>query len=245
MKETIFAPSPEIRVLLVNSNQLYARSLQLLFEQEFNRPDFRLSIVQHLGPEEILKHVSLEIVLADLILLCCVPGNFGLTLQAAHILRSRWRNTPMLWLDVPDDPYKIKSCIRSGARGFTLENAAPAELEEALRRAAQGEPVCPAKALPYLFEQCLASEPDHAAVLPFAPHTAPGFSEGLTRREQEVLTALAEGLTNREIANRLQIELQTVKNYVHNILGKLQISNRHDAALLARRPSNWRSEKVG
>ncbi len=226
----------EARVLLVTSSRLYASGLQLLLNQQSERhnSDFRMAVTE---PEEILR-LSEDGTLAHylhagnygVVLLGTVQTNYELTLQLSHFLSTSWQTGPVLWLDMPDDRQKILGCIRAGAKGFVLETESHDDFCIALLRAIQGKAVCSDKALTYLFERLAFSETLTIAEIP----ALSGKFE-LTRRELEVLEALSAGRSNREIAGLLSIELRTVKNHVHNILGKLQVSKREDAVLLAHR----------
>ncbi len=118
-------------------------------------------------------------------------------------------------------------CIEAGALGCLSVDASLEELHEHVRVIASGGALCSPQATKILFS--LIS--DHAC-----QREDPQVlnSTHLTRREQEIIGLIEEGLSNKEIATHLKIELQTVKNHVHNILEKLQLRNRREAAKYAR-----------
>jgi DNA-binding NarL/FixJ family response regulator len=127
----------------------------------------------------------------------------------------------VLVIDVPDRDEDILYCIEAGgASGYLLQNASLKELEVNLAAIARGETVCSPKIAHLAF--CRMSW--------FARlESNNGLTNGvsLTRREIEIVQLIEDGLSNKEIATRLNIGVSTVKNHVHNILDKLQLPNRY------------------
>ena len=121
----------------------------------------------------------------------------------------------------------ILACIEAGAAGYALEGDSMAELAETIRNVHVGGMHCSPEVSALLFErlasfrQELGSRQDQKL-------------KNFTRRETEILQLVAHDLSNKEIASLLGLEVQTVKNYVHNILEKLRVQNRRDAATYAR-----------
>lgn len=126
-------------------------------------------------------------------------------------------------LELAKDNAAIFACIEAGASGFTLQDASAAEVAKAIEDAYQGVAFCPPDMTARLYAR-LASLADSVRQLSTSP---------LTPREVEILRFVAMGYTNQEIAAKLVIKLRTVKQHVHNILGKLNTGNRHDAVRLA------------
>ncbi|MFJ4778277.1 response regulator [Streptomyces sp. NPDC088762] len=121
----------------------------------------------------------------------------------------------------------VFGALRAGAAGFLLKNAEAAELIEAVRTVARGEGlIAPAVTRRLIAEFAAPARPS------VGPETAAAV-ESLTRREREVLAALGEGLSNAEIAVRLQMAEATVKTHVSRLLGKLNLRSRVQAAVLA------------
>jgi DNA-binding NarL/FixJ family response regulator len=127
-------------------------------------------------------------------------------------------------LDLTDE---IMQCIEAGAAGYVLKEASLDHLVDTIRSVHRGESFCSPKMTASLFSRIaeLASEK-----MPKIPANA----VKLTTRELEIINLISEGLPNKEIAQRLFIETQTVKNHVHNILDKLQLQNRLEAVHYAR-----------
>ncbi|HEX7241600.1 MAG TPA: response regulator transcription factor, partial [Longimicrobiaceae bacterium] len=119
----------------------------------------------------------------------------------------------------------VLACAEAGVSGYVSRGASLDDLVGALRSVARGELVCSPHIAGSLFRRVAAlserREASPAAVL--------------TPREREILGLIDQGLSNKEISRRLRIELSTVKNHVHNLLEKLQVSRRGAAAACLRR----------
>jgi DNA-binding NarL/FixJ family response regulator len=131
----------------------------------------------------------------------------------------------VLMLTVSEEEPDLYAALRVGAAGYLTKDVPPAELIEAVLAVARGEPrIAPAMASRMLAELGRAG--------PAAP---PDPLEALSDRERDVLALLAEGLRNREIAERLVISEATVKTHVRHVLEKLRFRNRAEAAAFAAR----------
>ncbi|MCX5011674.1 response regulator transcription factor [Streptomyces sp. NBC_00555] len=120
----------------------------------------------------------------------------------------------------------VFGALRAGASGFLLKNAEASELIEAVRTVARGEGlIAPAVTRRLIAEFATPARPARPA--------APPALETLTRREREVLSCLGEGLSNAEIAVRLEMAEATVKTHVSRLLGKLELRSRVQAAVMA------------
>ncbi|MET7529694.1 response regulator transcription factor [Streptomyces goshikiensis] len=124
----------------------------------------------------------------------------------------------------------VFGALRAGAAGFLLKNAEAAELIEAVRTVGRGEGLIAPAVTRRLIAEFAAPRPRRPAV---PPQTAAAVAS-LTRREREVLGRLGEGLSNAEIAGRLELAEGTVKTHVSRVLGKLELRSRAQAAVLAR-----------
>lgn len=123
----------------------------------------------------------------------------------------------------------VFGALRAGASGFLLKNADAAELIGAVRTVARGEGLISPAVTRRLIAEFAAPRPTRPAP---APERAAAVAS-LTRREREVLSALGEGLSNAEIAVRLEMAEATAKTHVSRLLGKLELRSRLQAAVLA------------
>ena len=158
-----------------------------------------------------------------------MPGMGGL--EATRRIVRACPGTAVLMLSMLDDDESVLAAMRAGARGYVPKGAGQEELLAAIRTVATGGAVFGAG----VAGRMLAS-------LDRSP--APAFP-GLTDRESEVLTLMAEGMDNREIAARLQVSAKTVANHVSHVLTKLQARDRVEAVLRARDRTLTRSAGGG
>jgi DNA-binding NarL/FixJ family response regulator len=156
--------------------------------------------------------------LPDLALLdVTMPGG---GLEAARKIGVACPATRTVMLTVSEDEDDLLAAMKAGASGYVLKGAGASELIGVLRSVHAGEVyVAPALAWGMLRELS-------------RPRPSDPFDE-LTAREREVLELVAQGLSNQEIAHRLSLAEKTVKHHMTNILGKLQVRSRVEAALLA------------
>ncbi len=215
------------RVLLVDDQALFRGALAAVLDAE---PDFTV-----VG-EAADGHSGLDLALAvrpDLVLMDVeMPGMDGVT--AARGVLQRVPTAKVVMLTVTDDDDHLLSAIRAGVHGYLLKDVSPAELFEQLRAVRRQEtPVSPA-----LVGRLLDAIRTPAS----APAVPENAAEQLSERELQILRLVAEGLTNREIGQRLFITEGTAKNHVHNALRKLHLENRSQAAAYIVREglaANW------
>jgi DNA-binding NarL/FixJ family response regulator len=209
-----------IRVLLVDDQRLMRDGLRILFELE---PDLEIVGEAENGQAALDAYADLQpdVVLMDV----RMPGMDGV--EATWRLRERWPNARVIILTTFDDDEYVFEGLRAGARGYLLKDVSGHDLAEAVRTvAAGGALIEPSVARRVLTE--------FARLAPAARPPEAGLPEPLSDREKEILRLLAQGLSNREIAARLSLAQGTVKNYVTNILQKLGVRDRTQAALRAR-----------
>lgn len=146
-------------------------------------------------------------------------------LRRVQALARRFPDLRVVAMGVPEDEADILACAEAGVAGFVCLNSSVDDLVEAVEAAMAGKLHCTGRVAGALLRRvgalAVAEGPEE-----------PGFR--LTSREVEVAGCLDEGLTNKEIASRLHIEVSTVKNHVHNILDKVGAHTRGEAAARVR-----------
>ena len=152
------------------------------------------------------------------------------TLEFAAILRGAMPGAKIVALGVTEVEQVVLACARVGVSGFVYAHGTVNDVVAAVQSAVRGELVCSPRTAGILLNRISSL----AAPASLAP-------EALTRREQEIMTFVNEGLSNKQIATRLGICDATVKNHVHSILGKLRVRRRGEAAAQLRQ-SRPRSE---
>jgi DNA-binding NarL/FixJ family response regulator len=142
-------------------------------------------------------------------------------------LHDEQRQVRIVMINVPDDDQAIIECVRAGAAGCILQDASLDDLLSAIRNLVAGTPVTSTRVVTSLFS--------YVAGKGSQPEIAPPVR--LTAREEQILALMADTMSNREIARRLFLQPQTVKNYVHIIFQKLDVHDRLELLRLIKRPS--------
>jgi len=206
-----------ITVLIVDDHAVVRRGVRDFLE---THPD--IHVVSEAGSgEEAVHLVTLhapDVVLMDLVM----PGMDGIA--AIREIKRLSPRTQIVVLTSYHDDDNIFPAIRAGALSYLLKDVAPKELVQTVRMAARGEAV--------LHPQVAARLVQEVQVAQAADSLSPALAD-LTERELEVLRLIAEGLSNSEIAERLVIGKRTVKQHVSNILSKLHLADRTQAAIYA------------
>ena len=229
-----------IRVLIVDDQRLLCEGFRKLIELE---PDLEVVGIAGDGEEALAATERLvaaqtapDVVLMDV----RMPRLDGVT--ATRILKERWPEIRVIILTTFDDRELIYAGLQAGAQGYILKDISAEQLATSIRVVAQGQvllhPDVASAVLTSL--SSVASAPGRPTVT--LPSTDPVTSAQvgvtalapLTEREQEILALLARGASNREISQTLYIASGTVKNHLSNILGKLGVRDRTQAALKAR-----------
>lgn len=214
-----------ICILVVDDHAIVRRGLNTLIGSE---PGMKIVGEAGDGEEALNKARSLQ---PDVILLdMMMPRKDGL--QTIKEMKEAKIASRILVLTSFAEDDKVFPSIKAGALGYLLKDAAPDQLLQAIRDVHQGKSsLDPAIALK------LIKELNRPATLPLT-------EDPLTAREAEVLKFVARGMTNSEIAHELQIRERTVGNHISNILSKLHLANRTQAALYALREGLVRLEDV-
>ncbi|TDR79689.1 response regulator [Paludibacterium purpuratum] len=206
-----------IRVLLIDDHTLFRSGISLLLSKQ---PDIRVVGEAADGAEGIKQVHALtpDVVLLDL----NMPGLSGL--EALQLIMQDAPDMAVLMLTVSEDAEDLGAALKNGARGYLLKNIDADFLVGAIRRAHDGEAVIADGMTAKLVQQFRAAGS--------AP--APGADKvRLTPRECEILSCLARGDSNKVIARKLDVAESTVKIHVQNILKKLGLSSRVQAAVYA------------
>jgi DNA-binding NarL/FixJ family response regulator len=206
------------RVLVVDDHPLFRDALAALVR---SLPDLEIAGLASDGPEaiELAATGGVDVVLMDLNL----PTMSGV--EATARIAALPAAPAVLVVTMVDDDDTVVTALRAGARGYALKGASGEELAAAVRTVAAGGAVFGAGVAAQVLALTSAAP---------GPREPAGADE-LTDREREVLGLLAEGRSNKQIALTLGLSLKTVQNYVSRILEKLQVSDRTQAALAARR----------
>lgn len=210
-------PEGSPRVLLVDDHDLFRTGLHSLLEEE------GIEVVGEAarGTDALveLRNVAPDVVVMDL----NMPGISGVeaTRQMAMIAPL----TRVLVLTISDEDADVMDAIVAGACGYLLKDASIEELVAGIRAAARGESLVSPAIAAKVLKRLRATVP--------APHEAAPPPTELSERETQVLRLIANGKDNAQIAADLHISPKTVKNHISNILMKLQIENRIQAAVFA------------
>ena len=210
------AMAKSIRILIADDHAIVRKGIRALLATE---ADIEVVGEAADGKEAVEKAERLhpDVILMDLVM----PGMDGI--EATRRITTRQPETRILVLTSFAEDEKVFPALKAGALGYLLKDAGPEELVRAIRQVYCGESsLHPAIARKVLQE--LSRPPER-----------PPTPEPLTERELEVLRLIAKGKSNREIAEELVISEATVRTHVSNILGKLQLASRTQAALYALR----------
>ena len=204
---------PPIRVLIVDDHGVVREGLRAYLELE---PDITVVGEARDGHEGVRRAQELhpDVVLMDLVM----PRMDGVEATAAIKQHQPQAHVIVLTSFVDDD--RVVPAIRAGATSYLLKDVAAADLARAIRGARAGQAQLHPEVARRLMQQVTTPRKTEAATQ-------------LTDREREVLQLLAEGRSNKEIARSLVVSERTVKGHVSNILGKLGLQDRTQAALYA------------
>ncbi|MFM2062860.1 MAG: hypothetical protein RLZZ507_2530 [Cyanobacteriota bacterium] len=208
-----------IKVLLVDDQGLIRQGLKALLELEpdleivgeAENGEIAINLVEKLQPNVVLMDIRMPI----------MDG-----VAATREIHKQFPNTKVLVLTTFDDDEYVKAALQNGAMGYLLKDTPSEELAVAIRAVDKGY----SQLGPGIVKKLLTQFPSPAPNL--TPSVPPSLTE-LTPREKEVLRLIATGASNREIAQELYISEGTVKNHVTNILSRLNLRDRTQAAILA------------
>jgi len=209
-----------IRLMIVDDQRLMRQGLRTLLELEGG-----FEIVAEAGDGQgaldAYSELQPDVVLMDI----RMAGMDGV--EATRRLRQKWHNARVIILTTFNDDEYVFEALRVGALGYLLKDLSGQELANAVSTVANGGALID----PSVARKVVA---EFARLTPPARPVNEGLPEPLTERELDVFRLLADGLSNREIGNKLSLTEGTVKNYVTNVLQKIGARDRTQAALRGR-----------
>ena len=206
-----------ISVVIADDEALIRSGLQLMLESQ---PDLRVVAETDNGHDavDLASRFRPDVILMDI----QMPRLSGI--DATRRVTSRDNPTRVIMLTTFGDDENIYDALQAGASGFLLKDSRPEEVINAIRAVAAGDALLSPAVTKRLVDQFVATT------------SRPEFSdryEFLTDREKEVLSLVAEGLSNQEIADRLFVSFSTAKTHVSNVLTKLGLRDRVHAVIFA------------
>lgn len=206
-----------IRILIADDHTLFRDGLRALLA---SIPDIEVVGEASSGKEvlRLANELQPDVILMDI----QMPDVNGIE-ATRQILRSS-PHVGIIVLTMFQDDDTVFAVMRAGARGYVLKGADQAVLQRAVRAVANGESLFSPEIAARLMQFFANLE----------PASRPELFPELTEREREILSLIANGQTNAEIAEKLVISMKTVRNYVSNIFSKLQVADRAQAAIRAR-----------
>ena len=207
-------PSSSIRAFLLIENRLLREALVRLFRK---RSD--LDVVGQASPTDETPLDTIESQCNVLVGDSFLPGRFLASSTAKGGMRDTCR---IILVGMEPDEEQFIASVRSGVTGYLLQDASASDVVGAVRAVFRGEAVCPPQLCSALFR--FVAQMSTEMPLPDSPP-----KPDLTLRQQQLVTLVAKGLTNKEIASRLNLSEFTVRNHIHNILKQVDASSRSEA----------------
>jgi two-component system nitrate/nitrite response regulator NarL len=210
-----------IRVLIASHIRLYREALGRVLEQA----EEKIILVGVAGSAadavEQIQRLTPDVALLDM----AMGDAFSVARQWGRMAATGSDGTRIVALGMAENEAEVLNCAQLGIAGFITRDASITDMLEAIEATARGEVHCSPKIAGSLFRRVAALSSSHRAA-----------SNALTARESQILRLLQQGMSNKMISRSLGIELPTVKNHVHSILGKLGIHRRTEAISLLYAP---------
>jgi DNA-binding NarL/FixJ family response regulator len=213
---------PKIRILLVDDHAIVRQGLRMFIELQ---PDMTVVGEGSDGNQAIALTAQLQ---PDVILLDLAMPNMDGVEATQKILTSS-PNSRVLILTSFGDDERVFPAIRAGAHGYMLKDILPGDLVQAIRGTFQDQ----TQLHPQVARRLMTVVSENLSQPKPKPSALPVELESLTEREREVLGLIAQGMNNREIAEKMVVSESTVKTHVSNLLDKLNLEDRTRAAIWA------------
>jgi two-component system response regulator NreC len=202
--------APKVKILVVDDHAIVREGVRMILAKESD-----LEVVGEAGDGaqalELTERVHPDVVIMDI----SMPGMGGV--EATQTLRNKYPDVQVLALTMHEDESYVFQLLRAGAAGYVLKRAAAQDLVQAVRAAAKGEaflyPSVARKVVEDYLRRVETGEERERY-------------DGLTSREKEILTLIAQGLSNQQIAEKLFISIKTVQTHRAHILEKLGLHDR-------------------
>lgn len=210
-----------IRIMIADDHPMFREGVKHFLEEEQG-----LTIIGEASTSNEVLGLVADLLPDILLLDITMPGESGL--EVARKISAAYPVVKIVILTASENQDDLLKGLKTGVSGYILKGISARKLANAIRTVAEGGTfISPEIANTLLFELSRPGPPDP-------------FSE-LTKREEQILRLVSKGLTNREIGERLFLAEKTVKHYMTNILQKLHVRSRVEAALLAQRKSLGKS----
>jgi DNA-binding NarL/FixJ family response regulator len=208
----------KIRILLIEDNRFLREGITDTLR---SHGDFVVDALADVVDPEVQTEGTRppDVVLLDL----SVENDHSLRLMSA--LRERFPESKVIAMDILPEQTDVVEFVKAGGSGFILKSAPAKDYVRTIQAVAGGSAILPADLTKSLFAQLVESA---------IANPNPAHAIQLTRREHEIVDLISRGMSNKEIAQQLHIATFTVKSHVHNVLKKLELSNRQQIAAFVR-----------
>jgi len=205
-----------IRVQLADDHKMFRQGLRMLFEME---PDISIVGESSTGSDAVQRALELnpDVILMDI----NMPGLNGV--EATREILEQRPEIGVIMLTMLREDEQVFQAIKNGARGYILKDVDSAELIQAVRIVARGESMIDASLATRVLSEFKR----------MSQQSEQRNRECLTDRELQILTLIAQGMSNKDISAKLFLSEKTVKNYITTIFQKLQLTDRTQAAIYA------------
>lgn len=205
-----------IQIAIAEDQELIRKSLKIVLDIE---PDFSVVGLAENGKEALAlcEETKPDIVLMDI----NMPIMDGV--EATRILKDRWPDVKVIILTTFQEVNYVLDALNSGAEGYLLKAIDPKDLASGIRHVYRGETLIPQEMAKQIFSSPLTGKPPSG-------REPKATDYGLSERELQVLKCLSDGLSNREIAEKLYLSEGTVRNYISSTYSKMEVHNRASAA---------------